>query len=228
MAATPRIKIDRKALRDPDEFHLLGARATAWAAANRQLLYAVAGTVAAVLLVALALSWYRDRQVAAAGVRFSLAHGEFAAGRLEEATTSFEALHRDYGGTPFGQLALLYRGHALSRRGDHAGAVAAYEAYLAARVPADYLRQQALLGLGEASLASGDLARAREALGQAADIAGPFRTPARLALARLAESGGDSEKARELYAAVLSETPAGTPLREFLEGRVEGASASRP
>lgn len=228
MAATPRIKLDRKALREPDEFHLLGARATEWVVRHRRVLYAGGAVALAIVLVVLGASWSRARQRAAAGIRFSAAHAEFLGGRYAEAAAAFESLHRDYRRTPFGRLALLYRGHALARDDHHDAATAAYEAFLAGGADAEYLRQEALLGLARTRLAAGDATGARSAFAQAAEIPGPFRTEARLALARLAESDGDGQAARDLYAAVLGELPADSTLRAFLEARLAARGAERP
>lgn len=227
MAATPKIKLDRKALREPDEFHLVGARATEWIVTRRRTLMAAAGVTLVLVLALLGASWSRARQRAAAGIRFSAAHAEFLDGRHADAATSFDGLHRDYGDTPFGRLALLYRGHALARGNDPAGAAAAYEAFLARGLDAEYLRQEALVGLGQVRVAGGDPAGARAAFAEAAEIAGPFRTEARLALARLAESEGDSQGARELYAAILGELPEASPLRAFLQNRLGPSGGSQ-
>ena len=228
MAASERIKIDRKALREPDEFQVLSGRATAWVRANRTAVAAGAGVLAVLVLVWLGVGWYRGRLAAAAAVRFGAAHAELVAGRYAEAAESFAGLGRDYRATPFGRLAGLYRGHALAAQGDAAGAASAYAGYLEGSPGTEYLRQQALVGLGRAREAGGEAAQAREAFAQAADVPGPFRTEARLGLARLAEAAGDAGAAREIYAALLAEVPAGMPLRDFLESKAPAAAVQAP
>lgn len=227
MATTERVKIDRKSLRDPDEFQILTGQATAWVRANQTLVYGVVGALFAVTIIGLLAGWYRGRQARAAAVRFESAHLEYEGAKYAEAAESFASLERDYGSTPFGRLAGLYRAHALARRGDPA-AVTAYTEYLAGSPETDYLRQEALLGLARAAEAAGDTAKARATFAEAADVPGPFRIDARLGVARLAEAAGERDKAREIYTALLAEAEAGTPLRTFLESRVPAGDAAAP
>jgi hypothetical protein len=214
-----RIKLNRKALREPDEFQTLTSQVAAWAEANRTALVAVAAAAVVIAAVGAGVSWYRARQAAAAAVRFQSAHDEFRASRWAEAAEAFAGLGRDYPGTGYGRLAALYQGHALLRKPDPAAAAAAYGDFLAASPPTDYLRQEALMGLGPAREASADAPGAREAYEQAAAIDGPFRSDARLSLARLYEAGGQPDKAKELYLAVLKDSPSGFA-RTVLEAKI--------
>src|SRR5262245_25719616 len=214
-----RIKLNRKALREPDEFQTVTNQLAAWAQANRTLIAAVVVAALAIAAVAAAVSWYRGRQEAAAAVRFQSAYDDFQAKRWPEAADAFAALARDYAGTSHGRLGTLYQAHALSRKPDAAAAATAYGEFLAASPPTDYLKQEALVGLADAREASGDSAGAREANEQAAAIDGPFRSDARLSLARLYEAGGQADKAKELYLAVLKDSPSGFA-RTVLEAKI--------
>jgi tetratricopeptide (TPR) repeat protein len=214
-----RVKINRKALREPDEFQTLTGQVAAWAQAHRNLLAGATAALLAVATVALGVGWYRTRQAAAAGARFQSALEDFEAARFAPAEEGFAGLGRDYPGTAFGRLATLYRGHALARQGDAAGAATAYTEYLASSPPTDYLRQEALNGLGAAREASGDPAGALDAYAQAAAIDGPFRTQAQLAMAHLHELAGQPDKAREVYLAILKESPGGF-VRSQLETKI--------
>lgn len=214
-----RIKLNRKALREPDEFQTLTSQVAAWAQANQTALVAVAAAAVVIAAVGAGVSWYRARQAAAAAVRFQSAHDEFQASRWEEAGEAFAGLGRDYPGTGYGRLAALYQGHALLRKPDPAAAAAAYGGFLAASPPTDYLRQEALMGLGAAREASADAPGAHDAYEQAATIEGPFRSDARLSLARLYEAGGQPDRAKELYLAVLKESPSGFA-RTVLEAKI--------
>jgi hypothetical protein len=214
-----RIKLDRKALREPDEFQTVTNQLAGWAQANRTALAAVVVAAVVIAAVAAAVSWYRGRQEAAAAVRFQSAHDHFQASRWAEAAEAFASLGRDYPGTGYGRLAALYQGHALSRKPDPAAAATAYGEFLAASPPRDYLRQEALVGLAAAREASGDAAGARDANEQAAAIDGPFRSDARLSLARLYEAGGQPDKAKDLYLAVLKDSPSGFA-RTVLEAKI--------
>jgi hypothetical protein len=226
MATSDHIKIDRKSLRQPDEFQHLTAQAADWVRANQT---AVAGVVIGLIVLAvvgLGVGWYRARQAEAAAINFEAAHQQFTAGKFGDAASAFASLQQEYGSTPFGHLASLYRGHALARQGDAAGAVTAYSEYLAGAPRTDYLRQEALLGLARSQEAAGDVAAATQKFAEAAETPGPFRTEAKLAQARIAESGGDWDQAREIYTALLGEARPGTPLRAFLESKMPSAVAS--
>jgi len=214
-----RIKLNRKALREPDEFQTLTGQLAAWAQANTTLLVGAAIAVLAVGAVASGVSWYRARRAAAAAGQFQTADDQFQAGHYAEAADAFAGLGNDYAGTPYGRLAALYQGHALARKPDPTAAAAAYSEYLAGTPETEYLRQEALYGLGQAREAGGDAKAAQDAYEQAGAIDGPFRTDARLALARVYEAGGQSDKAREVYIALLKESPSG-PVRSLLEAKI--------
>ena len=214
-----RVKINRKALREPDEFQTLTQQAGEWAQGHRSLLMGIGAAVLGIASVALGIGWYRSHQTAAAGVQFEAALDDFEGGRFAPAVEDFAAVSRDYPGTSFGRLSTLYRGHALARQGDAAGAATAYTEYLASSPPTEYLRQEALTGLAAAKEAAGDKAGALDAYGQAASIDGPFRIQAQLATAQLHELAGAPDKAREVYLAILKESPGGY-VRSILETKI--------
>jgi tetratricopeptide (TPR) repeat protein len=214
-----RVKINRKALREPDEFQTLTQQAGVWAQGHRNLLMGVGAAVLGIAAVALGIGWYRSHQAAAAGAQFQAAVEDFEGARFAPAIEEFTAVGRDYPGTSFGRLSTLYRGHALARQGDAAGAATAYTEYLASSPTTEYLRQEALTGLGAAKEAAGDKAGALDAYGQAASIDGPFRIQAQLATAQLHELAGEPDKAREVYLAILKESPGGY-VRSILETKI--------
>ncbi len=219
-------KLNRKALRQPDEFQTLTTQAAAWAVANHRLLIGVGIALVLIALVAVVAGRFRAAQRTAAAAEFRTARAAFAASKHAEAAQSFAALATAYPNTPFGRLAHLYRGHALMRTGDAAGAAAAYEEFLATG-PAEYLRQEALAGLAHAKEAAGDVGGARDAFARAGDLAGPFRTDALVNVARLAESQGDAAAARSIYEGLLKDGADGD-LKALLEAKVPGAAAAAP
>jgi len=75
----------------------------------------------------------------------------------------------------------------------------AYQVFLDAGAPTDYLRQLALTRLGQAYEKGGKPAEAQAAFAAAADLVGPFGDEALLGEARVAEEAADSAKARALY-----------------------------
>jgi len=105
----------------------------------------------------------------------------------------FEALEQNASGTPYGRLAGLFRGHALLKQGDGAGAATAYTQYLSTASAPDYLRQQALVGLGHAKELANDMTGAQDAYLQAEKLDGPATAEASLGVARMLDAQGQAD-----------------------------------
>ena len=219
-----RIKIDRKALRQPDEFQTLSTQAAEWVRTHQPIAYGVLGAAVALMLIVVLVGRVRTSHVQAAALDFRAAHALFDAGKYADAARSFAGLSDAYTGTPFGRLATLYRGHALIRQDDAAGAVTAYQSFLAGGVASDDLRQEGLMGLAFAREKSGDVAGALQTYTQAGEIAGPFRTQAQLAAARIDEAQGRAEQARAIYEQLQKDDP-DPDLRELLATKLPLSSA---
>ncbi len=202
-----RIKIDRKALRQPDEFQTLSTQAADWVRTHQPIAYGVLAGLVVLMLVVVLVGRVRASHAQAAALDFRAAHALFEAGRYADAARSFAGLGDTYAGTPFGRLATLYRGHALLRQGDGAGAATAYEGFLAGGVASADLRQEGLMGLANAREKSGDVAGALESYTQAGDTPGPFHTQAKLAVARIDETQGRTDEARGIYEQLLKDDP---------------------
>jgi predicted negative regulator of RcsB-dependent stress response len=187
---------------------------------------AVGGGMAAVAVVAALLGWQASSRTEAASNAFRLARSQFAAGEYANASGSFETLAREFPGTAFGRLAILYRGHSLLRQNEPKGAAAAYQEFLTHSLDATYVRQLALANLGQAQELLGETAEARASLAQASELPGPYRIDALLAYARLSEGAGDTAAAQAAYRKVLAENP-DAETRTFVERRLP-ASGEEP
>ena len=224
---TKRIKIDRKALREPDEFQTLTSRSMDWAAANQMLLVGIAGAVLVIAGAAFVMNRYRTAQNDAAAAQFRSAHETFAAGKFDEAGEAFATVVSEHGGTAFGQLAALYRAHTLAKKSDASAAATAYGEYLAMS-PTGYLRQEALVGLGRAKEAGGDKNGALDAYVEAGAIQGPYRTDALLSAARLHDALGQPDKAQAIYTSLLKDAADDVNLKNLLLAKIPGAQAPPP
>ena len=200
-----RLKIRRKDLRQPDEFETLTAQALSWAEDNRGIVVAVVSAVVALALVMIVLGRVRTTRNETAAGLFRTAHEAFAASKYPEAAEGFGTLARDYPSAPFGRLATMYRGHALARQGDAAGAATAYADFLAGSSMDGYLRQEALAALGRARETTGDSAGALDAYKEAGGMEGPFRTDALLGAARIHEAAGRASEAREIFVGLMKD-----------------------
>jgi tetratricopeptide (TPR) repeat protein len=204
MAEADRIKLSRKALREPDEFQTVATQTADWLRANQPAVVGGASALLAVAAVVVGLNWYTARRADAAAVQLHTAQGLYAHGKYSDAAAAFQTLHAEYARTPSGRLAALYRAHALLRQPAPADAAIAYEEYLASSPAPDYLKQEALLGLGHAHELAENAGGALDAYREAGSIDGPFRTDAMLAAARLEDAAGHADKARELYTKLLA------------------------
>ena len=222
-----RVKVRRKDLRKPDEFETLTGQALDWADDNRALVGGIVVAVALVVVVWLGVGRWRASRNEAAAMAFQAAHATLTAGKFAQAAPAFAELAETYPSTPFGRLARLYRGHALARQGDGAGAVIAYQEFLASHPESDYLRQEALTGLGHAKEAGGDATAALDAYNEAGTLTGPFRTEALLGAARLHEAAGHADKAREIYTTLAKAAP-DAETRALLASKLPAGSMPAP
>jgi predicted negative regulator of RcsB-dependent stress response len=216
-------KIDRKALRQPDEFVTIVGRGGAWLREHQQVAVVAVGGIVAVGVLFGLLAWNASRQQAQSAARFHEAYTAFRNERWEEASRAFGDVADTFAGSPFGRLARLYRGHALARQQDAAGAETAYRAYLEAAPGTDYLHQIALTDLADAQERAGDANAARATYAEAASLPGPFRRTARLAEARLSIVAGDTQAAQAVYRQELERWAEG-PLRAFLESQLPASA----
>jgi len=221
---TKRIKINRKQLRQPDEFETLTGRVLAWAEENTRLVIGALAVAVAVALVVLLVGRVSASRNETAADGFRRAKASFDAGKFAEAAEAFGTTAHDYAQAPFGRLAALYRGHALARQGNVAEAATAYSEYLASAAPPAYLRQEALVGLGHAKEAAGDAAGALETFTEAGELDGAYKTDALLSEARLDEAAGRVDQARELYTRLLKDA-SDAQLRSFLLAKLPPGTA---
>jgi tetratricopeptide (TPR) repeat protein len=210
---------ERKFLKDPDEFILWSSRVASWAQAHRPALLATGAAFLGAALIAGILGWRSIRQAEAASEAFRLARTKFVASEYAAAALDFDTVARDYPGTAFGRLAMLYRGYCLARTGDAGGAVLAFQDFLARMGSDPYLRQLALTNLAQAQDQAGLQADARKTALEASAIAGPYRIDALLTYARLSEAAGDQAAAVEAYRKVLAEDP-DADTRTFVQRRL--------
>lgn len=211
-------KLDRDALKGPDEFTLFVRRIVAWGAAHRRTLIAFAAVLGAVLVVGSVSAWNRARTHQQAAEQFRIAHGAFRGERFADAARAFEDLGRDYAGTTFARFAPLYQGHALRAAGDSEGAAGAYEAYVASSPRAPEFEQQALLALGQIREDADRTEDAATLYERAAKLSGPYTIDAEIALARLQLDLGRRADAKATYERILPD--ASGDVKALVEARL--------
>jgi len=185
-----------------DEFQKL------WHAYGR---YVIAGAVVLVLGVAGFKGWqnYDIKSREALGVRFQNATGLVTAGKTDEALKAFSDIAKE-GGAGYQMLAQFNEARILARRGDAAGAAAAYRR-LAGDEGVDSLFRDLAVILGayqELNDPGADFpALAKRVEPLAADTS-PWRYSAREISALLAQRRGDRAKAKELFRGLAGDTRA--------------------
>ena len=203
---TPRYKLDRKELKQPDEFITLLDRAGDFIADNIARVVIGAICVVALVVVFYAVSLYEDHQREVASSRFydaitALSHQDY-----KTAAAGFDALASDNPHQSLGQLAKLYSASTYMAENDDKDARTTLQAYLANSDQPLY-RGMALMQLGAADENLGDFKAAHDAYAQAAGIGGPGKARAQIGVARTLIKQGDTKAGIEAYEQFLTENP---------------------
>lgn len=195
----------QKELKAPDEFQLVGRTAAEWAQEHSTRL--LQGGVALLVVLAVAGLVVNSQTTSAREANFDLAQGikEFEAGRYTDASTKLNDVAMRWKSTAAGDLAGLYAAQALLRSNNASAAIPALEAAVQHQGWPPYLKQQAVLGLGQALERSGDKSGAAGRYAEAAAMEGPYTGVAVYAEARVREQLGDLAAAKKLYERLVNE-----------------------
>jgi tetratricopeptide (TPR) repeat protein len=210
-------ELSRKEMKQPDQFQVVAGEAASWLTGHRRTAVIVAGGLAVALVAGVAIMTWRERRSAGAAALLSDVYraaggelspvplpgvpGPFFASDLARQKAVVQAADKvlqEYAGTSQATLAALARGDAQLRLGEHAAAVASYQAYLAAARRTDSFRFSALEGLALAAEGQGDVPGALAAWTRfGAEV--PLQSDrADLERARLLAASGQVEEARTL------------------------------
>jgi tetratricopeptide (TPR) repeat protein len=213
-------ELSRKDIKQPDQFQAVAGEAASWLTGHRRQSLVIGGALTVVVLVALAVTGYRERRSAGAAALLSeiyrTAGGELSAvplpgvpgpffpsdtARQKAVVLAADKLLADYPGSTQAALAVLARGDALLRLGEFDAAAAAYQAFLAATGRTDSFRFSALEGLALAAEGKGDVAGALAGWARVAAEAPAQADRADLERARLLAASGKVDEAKALLAA---------------------------
>ncbi len=217
MARTRRIK--RKELLAPDEFVSFSRQAATYLNENRNTVIMAAGGALVLLVAVVAFQAINSSRETSAAIAYQAGVSMMTDKQYNEAAAAFDDVVTRYGGTSHGVLARLQLGHALLQADRAQEAVEAYESFLGAGPPADYLRQLAQTRLAGAQAVQGDAAAAQTSFAAAAAEGGIFAADALLGEAQAAEAQGDTTTARRLYLRFLEEYP-GSSRRPVVTARL--------
>lgn len=200
------IKINRKELKQPDEFQSFVANAQEFLLNNLQQVIVSASIVLAAGAFAVGLYYYEIHRDNLAGDRFYSAITQLNAKNYTQAEADFEKLAQDEPGREVGKLARFYLGSAYFQAGQLDKARDALVAYVP-DAKDDLFASMAYQDLGVIYEKMGDLKKAQGAYSQAASIPGPEQPRAELQVARLMATQGDKAGAIAAYQHYLLSNP---------------------
>jgi tetratricopeptide (TPR) repeat protein len=212
-------ELSRKEIKQPDQFQAAAGEAASWLTGHRRQSLVIGGALLIVLVVALAITGYRERRSAGAAALLSevyrAAGGEISAvplpgvpgpffpsdgARQKAVAQAAEKVLAEYPGTSQAALAGLARGDAQLRLGEFEAAAASYQGYLTATGRSDSFRFSALEGLALAAEGKGDVAGALAAWIRLGAEVPAQADRADLERARLLAASGQVDEARALLA----------------------------
>ena len=199
-------RMDRKELRQPDEFVTATTGALEWARKHANTVLAVAGGLLAILL---GIGFYNSQQAARLHDSNSDLSSGLASFRSEDfavASTQLDQVATQWKSEAVGPLAGVMAANSRLRAGDADGAIAALGALDDAGLP-HYIRQQRALVWASALEAKGDWAAAAAKYAEAAAVEGPYSGEALVGEARSRARNGDTDAAAKLYRRIVEEYP---------------------
>jgi len=218
-------KIDRDALKEPDEFVRTVSRGAEWAKRNQRTLILGLAVLVVVLLAGSVTAWNRTRRNLQAVEQFRHAQAAFKAQSWANAADEFALLAREYPRTGFGRIAGLYVGHARRAAGDSAGAAEAYEAFLATAPKSSEAAQLATLALAQLREDAQEPEAALDLYAQPGTLAGPYRIEAGISKARIEAGLGKADAAKQTYEEILPD--ASGAARQLVESELAMLTESR-
>lgn len=231
-------KIDRKQLKQPDEFQQVAGKGMEWVAAHQRQVALLAGAAVLAVVLAWGLSTWRAAREAKAGGDLSQAlelesrpiGAEAQPGqesfpskeeRSKAAVAALDKVRADHGGTTAAQTALAELGFLKLKAGDAAAAQKDLTDFLAGAGKDHPLRAFAQESLGYAAEAQGKLDDARAAFEKLRDLGLPAR--ADYQAARLALVQGKPEAKAQLEK-IAKDYPKDTDVVREANARLELAS----
>ena len=205
MATRPH-HLNRKELRQPDEFVTFVDQAGDWIVNNlvRAIIAAIA--VVIVIVAAVGIHFYIDGRERAAAAQYYRALETLDSHDYKAAAQQFSTLASGYPHTGPGRLARFYVGNALLAENQNAPARDAFQRYLDGE-DRPIFREMALMQLGVANENLGNFSAARQNYQQAAALNGPEKGRAERNGARVMLHVGDKAGAISAYQTFLRENP---------------------
>ncbi len=212
-------KIDRRKLRQPDEFISWTTRTWTYVQTNWKLVTSVAGAIILIVLLVAAYRAYRQRQEARAAVLVSEAISLFA--KDPSQTKPLEDILQNFPGTKSANLARLYLGHAQYKKGEIEKAATTYGVLVQDGSVQEPIRSLAILGQGYAQVALHRCQEAESTFGRLGSASSLAQQEAFLAIGRCFELKGDMKAALKRYEDFALRFPTSPLLSEPLKEKIQ-------
>lgn len=211
-------RIDRRKLKQPDEFITWSAKVFQHVRANRMRVSFIAGGVLLVIIIVFAYRMYRVQRETRASSMVSMAIAGFA----DDPTNSapFERIIKDRSGTRGARLAGLYLAHSLYRKGEIERAAKAYRTITEDSAATELIRTEAILGRGYSLVALKRCEEAEAALKAVTVKSSLIQQRAYLAIGRCYELKGDSREAIKRFQEFAGRFPQSPFLTEALRRKI--------
>ena len=212
-------KITRKELlKEPDEFISISAKVIAYSRQNPKKVVMGVVIVVACLLAVMSFYAYQRHGKLASLELFDRAFQEYQMmesssqaptnEQLDKLFEEFEVIARDYASFPAGEMALLYSGHVLYKKGDFSRALDRYTKMQSTSLAKDGLSPLILYHIAMTRLALKDYEQAIVLFDQLSkDTNSPYRREAHAAIARIYETLGKDKEAVQAYRQYLKMFP---------------------
>jgi tetratricopeptide (TPR) repeat protein len=201
-----RPKINRKELKQPDEFQSIFETAGLFFELHMTEVLLGAAGLLVLVAIALGLYYYEARQGRAASARFDQAISDLEGGKYDAAQKELSSLAADEPHRAVGRLANLYLATAYLAQKEPAKALDLLLRYLA-QDDASIFRGVALNDLAVTYEELGDYKQAEDAYRQASKIEGPEQARAELGIARMLQKQGKRAEAIAAYGGFLGQHP---------------------
>ncbi|HTY25722.1 MAG TPA: tetratricopeptide repeat protein [Desulfomonilaceae bacterium] len=224
-------KITRKELlKEPDEFISTSAKVIAYSRQNPKKVVMGVVIVVACLLAVMSFYAYQRHGKLASHELFDRAFQEYqmmesssqapTSEQLDKLLEEFEVITRDYASFPAGEMALLYSGHVLYKKGDFSRALDRYTKMQSTSLAKDGLSPLILYHIAMTRLALKDYEQATVLFDQLSkDTNSPYRREAHAAIARIYETLGKDKEAVQAYKQYLKMFPE-APDAAFVKSKI--------
>jgi predicted negative regulator of RcsB-dependent stress response len=227
-------KVTRKdLLKEPDEFITTSGKIIRFVREQPKLVAGVALLLGLSLLIGLGIFNYQKYRLNKSNELFLQAHREYENSSAMSASPElwdqvlkrFESIAKDYGSLPPGEMALLYSGHVLYKKGDFKGALEKYDQMQSAKIVREGLAPLIMYHIAMTKFALKDYESALTMLDQLSkDLNSPYRREAFASIARIYESIGKNMEAVQAYKQYLKMFPE-APDAVFIKTRISELSA---